>query len=144
MKKASFLVILLGLSLACTFTGTAYPTPAPTLVAVPTREPAASGPFQIRVDDVMVGNTVVISLTVQASGPQALLFDTPTLDGEYPTPESLEQARLDLLNLATGGQAQISLEYPRPASGPPWLLVFNSLHTPENQVAPRVEVKIGE
>jgi hypothetical protein len=144
MKKASFLVILLGLSLACTFTGTAYPTPAPTLVAVPTREPAAPGLFQIRVDDVRAGDTVVISLTVQASGPQALLFDTPTLDGEYPTPESLDRARLDLLNLATGGRAQISLEFPRPASGPPWLLVFNSLHTPENQVAPRVEVKIGE
>ena len=85
----------------------------------------------------------MISLTVQASGPQALLFDTPTLDGEYPTPESLEQARFALLDL-TGGQAQISLEFPRPASGPPWMLVFNPMHTPENQVAPRVEVKIGE
>ena len=147
MKKTStffFLGILLAGTLACTFTGTAYPTPVPTPVAAPTREPAAPGPFQVRVDDVVAGNTVVVTLTVRASGPQALLFDTPTLDGEYPTPESLEQARFDLLDLATGGRAQITLEFPRPAGGPPWVLVFNPMHTPENQVAPRVEVKIGE
>jgi hypothetical protein len=137
-------ITIAGFLLVCCWSAVSITPAVPLPIAVPTREPAASGPFQIRVDDVRAGDTVVISLTVQASGPAALLFDTPTLDGEYPTPESLDRARLDLLNLATGGQAQISLEFPRPASGPPWLLVFNSLHTPENRVAPRVEVKIGE
>lgn len=108
---------------------------------IPTSTPLPA--FQVLVEEVEVWPSgVVVTLTVRASGPQALLFDTPLLAGEFPTLESLDQARFDLLDLASGGQAQITLEFPRPASEPPWVLVFNPAHTPENTVAPRVEVEI--
>ena len=112
--------------------------PVPTIPPAPTRVAR----IQIAVDAVEIGEDVAITLTVQASGPQALLFDTPVLEGNPPTPESLERARFDLLDLATGGRARIALEFHRPGGDPPWTLVFNPEHTAENTVAPRVEVLI--
>lgn len=138
-----FLTLVLGAGMACVaLTGPAYPTPVPEMTIAPTRAVPSSSPFQIGIDGVSIGNTVIVTLTVRASGPQALLFDTPMLAGEFPTSESLEKARFDLLDLVAGGQARIVLEFPRPASDPPWVLVFNPAHTPENTVAPRVEVEI--
>jgi len=133
--------IAVGFLLTCCLSAVAVTPAVPSPVFFPT---LSANPFQIHLDDVVVGETVLITLTVRSSGSAALLFDTPTLDGGYPTPESLEQARFDLLDLATGGRAQITLEFPRPAGGPPWTLVFNPLHTPENQVAPRIEVEVEE
>lgn len=144
MKTPGFLLILPALilgSVACVLTGTVYPTPVPTMAVTPTRATPFS-PFQIEVNEVSVGETVIVTLTVRASGSQALLFDTPLLAGEFPTPESLERARFDLLDLISGGQAQIVLEFPRPSGEPPWTLVFNPGHTPENAVAPRIELEI--
>ena len=134
-----FLTVILGVTLVCSMlTIIVYPTPTPTTVA-PT---PVTSQIKVEIEEVKAGNTVQITLAVQASGPQALLFDTPLLAGDPPTPESLERARFDLLDLATGGRARIALEFHRPGGDPPWTLVFNPEHTAENTVAPRVEVLI--
>lgn len=106
--------------------------------------------FQVQVDRVAVlSRTVTVTFTITAPAQQVVLFDTPilcpeqSLEGEPPTPDSLEQARFALVDLITRGQAQASLEFPCPGGEPPWRLVFNPLREPGNGVAPRVEVEIA-
>lgn len=135
------LTLVLGTGVACAFTGVACPTPVPTVATAPTQAVVFS-PFRIEVNEVRIGDTVVITLAVRSSGPQALLFEQPVLAGEFPVPESLEQARFDLLDLATAGEARIVLEFPRPSQDPPWLLVFNPGHSLQDVVAPRVEIPV--
>lgn len=94
-------------------------------------------------DDVDCSETLVtVTLTIRKREPVALLFEVPLLSGESPAPESLERARLDILDAAVSGQAQIVLEFHRPPQAPPWTLVFNPGSTPHDAVAPRVEVEI--
>ena len=126
-------------------------TPTATLTpgsgaGMPVLTPAPSTPSgeevrKVRIDRVVVlSQTVVITFTV--TGQQEFLFDLPELNGKYPTPESLGDAHFTLLDRITRGRATAMLEFPRPADGPPWTLVFNPDHEPGDYVAPRVEMEV--
>jgi hypothetical protein len=87
--------------------------------------------------------TVVVGFTVVQSGPQALFFDVPDLDGQRPTAESLERARVALLDAVAGGEAAAELEFPMPQGGAPWMLTFNPSHEVGDHVAPRIELEVS-
>lgn len=104
--------------------------------------PTPTRSVEVVLEKVEAGKFVRLTLLVRSSGPQALLFEPPILAGELPTSESLERARFELLDLATAGEARIVLEFPRPAQEPPWTLVFNPGYSPQDVVAPRVEILV--
>ncbi len=146
-RRTATIIALTGLAIAGLACRPGIPAPSvPPDVSVQLREtavPAHTTTIQVQVEQVVVlTETVVVSFTVSTAGTQALLFDMPELDGKQPTPDSLEAAHFALLDLATRGQAQASLEFPKPATEPPWALVFNPLHEPTDYVAPRVEVMV--
>ena len=105
-------------------------------------------PLAVQVTDVATGDEHLdVTLLVYRHGPADLLFETPVLvdanDHEYrPTTDSLEQAHYDLLNLVTGGQAETSLQFPRPASTTNLRLIFNAGRTAGDPVAPRIVVPL--
>lgn len=108
------------------------------------RSVAATAPIDVEIDEVKQReNTVVIGFTVTQSGPRALFFDAPELDGRHPTADSLEQAQFALLDTVAGGEASIELEFPLPQGGAPWTLVFNPGHESGDYVAPRVEMEVS-
>ena len=125
---------------------TATPTAAPTAgwTELPTQESLSTvEPFQVTVDQVEIqAETVSVTVTIISSGPSAVLFDPPKLDGQPATPASLEQAHLDELDLVTARQAVVHLAFPRPEGQGPWTLVFNPAHEADSYVAPRVAVEV--
>lgn len=132
-------IVIVMFALAC---GSSAPSVSPVPINTTRAEPTQV--VQVHVGQVTVlTETVVVSFTVSAGTGAQVLFDTPVLEGEYPTSDSMEAARFALLDLVTGGQAEASLEFPRPVAEPPWLLVFNPLHGATDYVAPRVEVEVG-
>lgn len=143
---AGITVVLLLLCLVCLSAVARRGNGAAVQVQVGSRTQALPTPtrpsISVILERVEAGELVRLTLTVRSSGPQALLFEQPVLAGEFPVPESLEQARFDLLDLATAGEARIVLEFPRPSQDPPWLLVFNPGHSLQDVVAPRVEIPV--
>ena len=95
----------------------------------------------------VLSDTLSITVTVRYAGPGDLLYEPPILKGAratyHPTPHSLEQARFDVLNLVTGGQATAVLGFrPVPPQGEKLTLVFNPNQQPGDPVAPRWEMII--
>ncbi len=107
-------------------------------------ESRESESFEVSVDGVTtVTETVVVSFTVSGGRTQSPLFDVPELEGQDPTPASLEAAQFALLRMGTQGSVATSLTFPIPGTPRPWALVFNPGHEPGDVVSPRVEVRVG-
>ena len=89
---------------------------------------------------------LTLTLEVHQSGPAALFFEQPVLEGEQTyevDPDSLEEARFALLDAVTRGRAEIELRFtPAPDEGENLTLVFNPDHPVDDPVAPRIEVPV--
>ena len=96
-----------------------------------------------------VSATAELSIVVRGSGAADPLLELPVLvcNGvAYPVDgDSLEQARLDLLDLITRGEAAASLLF---YNGPDLTgvcgLVLNAAQSPDSIVAPRIEVPVPQ
>jgi len=96
-----------------------------------------------------VSDTFRITVTLRFAGPGHLLYEPPVLASTstqatyHPTQASLQQAHLDFLNLAAGGEATSVLTFrPVPSPGEGLKLVFNPNHQAGDPVAPRWEMSI--
>ena len=90
----------------------------------------------------VLSDTLSITVTVRYAGPGDLLYEPPVLKGAkatfHPTPHSLEQARFDMLNLVTGGEATATLVFrPVPPQDDKLTLIFNPNQERGGPVAPR-------
>ena len=90
----------------------------------------------------VLSGTLSITVTVRYAGPGDLLYEPPVLRGAkatfHPTPHSLEQARFDMLNLVTGGEATATLVFrPVPPQDDKLTLIFNPNQERGGPVAPR-------
>ncbi len=125
----------------------ALPTPAVNVGAV--ENWGAS--LQIRVVSATqpVSATAELSIVVRGSGAADPLLELPVLvcnGAAYPVDgESLEQARLDLLDLITRGEAEASLLfYNGPDLTMACSLVLNAAQSPDSIIAPRIEVPVPQ
>ncbi len=96
-----------------------------------------------------VSDTFKITVTVRLAGPGHLLYEPPVLTSTstqatyHPTQASLQQAHLDFLSLAAGGEATSVLTFrPVPPAGEGLKLIFNPNHQPGDPVAPRWEMSV--
>lgn len=128
--------------------------------AVPTTLPSASSAlkstpvsgstpsaFKAQIDGLNVTSSgLVVSLTVQFSGPADLLYQPPIVRGTKSasytiTPDSLKAARFAFLDLTTGGQASARFVFqPAPPAKEALTFVFNPTMPVGDAVAPRIEV----
>lgn len=109
--------------------------------------PMLGSAFNAQIDGLSVtSNTLVVSLTVQFSGPADLLYQPPVVRGASGqtyavAPESLKSARFAFLDLTTQGQATAVLVFqPAPVAKEALTLVFNPTMPAGDAVAPRIEV----
>jgi len=103
--------------------------------------------FKAQIDGLNVTTSgLVISLTVQFSGPADLLYQPPIVRGAKSAsytimPDSLKAARFAFLDLTTRGQATAQFVFqPAPAAKESLTLVFNPTMPAGDAVAPRIEV----
>lgn len=93
-------------------------------------------------------DSVVMTVTVRAYGAGDLLFEPPVLASEegilyLVTADSLQQARLDFLDLVISSQATTRLEFVgRLAPTEGLWLVFNPNQDPSSVIAPVVQVAV--
>lgn len=110
---------------------------------------AASGvALTVRVTGVQVlGETTVVSLTVRGDGAADPLLDLPVLlcgTTQHPVDgPSLEQARLDLLQLITAGEAAATLRFAGAADlAAGCTLLLNPGQDPASIIAPRLQAPV--
>jgi hypothetical protein len=103
--------------------------------------------FMAKIDGLEITKSgLVVSLTVQFSGPADLLYQPPVVRGATEktytiTPESLKAARFAFLDLTTGGQASAQFAFqPAPAANEALTFVFNPTMPVGDAVAPQIEV----
>lgn len=91
---------------------------------------------------------LALTLEVHQSGPSALFFQQPTLQGKRGETyeldlDSLQKAKFALLDVVTRGQAEIELCFIlSPGEEEDLTLIFNPDHPQDDPVAPRIEIPI--
>jgi len=120
-----------------------------TPAAAATTAPSMGGQSQVAIAGVQVlTDTTTMTITVRSHGAGDLLFEPPLLQSEegdvyQVTAASLEEARLEFLDLVTQGEATAGLEFSgRLAPTTKLWLVFNAGQEPTSVTAPPLRAPV--